>query len=302
MSDIDINNIKKLDGGLLLVFRELMRQRQTTAAARRLGLSQSAVSHALTRLRDIFGDPLLTRRSRGLEPTQRALELVPRIDALIDLTSATVHRRGAFDPAGSERRFNIASMDFVAAIIGPPLLRRLARSAPRVSFSVDLLLENRALDALTRGEVDMAIGRFFAPNPRLSVETLYNDRYCVVARRGHPELKGRISEAAYRTMGHVFSGSSSTHSSSERVPDGRQIATHALVPTWLSALLIVSSTDSIATCPRRLAECYARKLGLQILKTPFAMDDIRIYLARRAGASDQAIDWFHGQIKAAVGG
>ena len=109
MSDIDVNNIRRLDGGLLLVFRGLLRRRQTTAVALELGLSQSAVSHALTRLRDLFEDPLFIRRPHGLEPTRRALELAPRVDALIDLARETLEREGIFDPARSTRRFTLGA-------------------------------------------------------------------------------------------------------------------------------------------------------------------------------------------------
>src|SRR5258706_16011720 len=101
MSDIDLNDIRRLDGNLLLVFRELSRTRRTTEAARRLHVTQSTVSHALARLRDLFEDPLFVRRPHGLEPTQRALELAPRIDSLIDMIGGVMAREGAFDPAGS---------------------------------------------------------------------------------------------------------------------------------------------------------------------------------------------------------
>src|SRR5262245_57347684 len=114
MSNIEGIDIRKLDGNLLLVFRELSRTRRTTEAARRLGLTQSTVSHALARLRDLFADPLFVRRSHGLEPTQRAQELAPRIDSLIDMASTLVARGGGFDPASSQRRFVLAAPEFVA--------------------------------------------------------------------------------------------------------------------------------------------------------------------------------------------
>src|SRR4051794_29957142 len=122
MSDIDINHIRKLDGNLLLVFRELMRKRRTTEAAQQLGLSQSAVSHALTRLRGLFADPLFVRRSHGLGPPRRALELPPRIDRLIDAAGAVLGDGDGFDPTRSDRRFRIAAAEFVTALIGAPLV------------------------------------------------------------------------------------------------------------------------------------------------------------------------------------
>src|SRR5579871_2525803 len=98
MDEFDQLQIRKLDGGLLLIFRELLARRRARAVADQLALSPSAISHALVRLRDIFGDPLFIRRSHGLEPTQRALELGPRIEALIELIGQAVSSDAGFDP------------------------------------------------------------------------------------------------------------------------------------------------------------------------------------------------------------
>src|SRR5690348_3663701 len=132
MRDIISNDIRRLDGALLLVFRGLLRCRRTTLVAKELGLSQSAVSHALTRLRDLFDDPLFTRRPHGLEPTRRALELGPRVDALIDQLGSTLKRRSSFDPLHSERRFAISAPEFVTALIAPALVESVRKLAPRV--------------------------------------------------------------------------------------------------------------------------------------------------------------------------
>ena len=130
MSDFDIIDIRRLDGTLLLVFRELLIHRQATEVARRVGLSQSAVSHALGRLRELFDDPLFIRRSHGLEPTRRALELGPQIDVLIDLAGTTLSSKAGFEPARSRRRFNLAGPEFVTSIIGARLVEIFRREAP----------------------------------------------------------------------------------------------------------------------------------------------------------------------------
>src|SRR4051812_12268396 len=105
MSDIDRNKLRRLDGGLLLVFRELLRTGRASVVAQRLGLSQPAISHSLSRLRDLFDDPLFIRRPHGLEPTLRAQELGPQIEALIGLAARAMDPGGGFDPATSERIF-----------------------------------------------------------------------------------------------------------------------------------------------------------------------------------------------------
>src|SRR6185503_19326556 len=111
MSDIDLNKIRQLDGSLLLLLRELLSQRRTTLAAQRLGLSQSAVSQALSRLRVLFDDPLFVRKPHGLEPTRHALELAPRIDALLASMHEALGLSASFLPETAERAFRIGAPD-----------------------------------------------------------------------------------------------------------------------------------------------------------------------------------------------
>src|SRR5512143_1985527 len=281
MNDISSNDIRKLDGGLLLVFRGLLRRRRTTAVARELGLSQSAVSHALTRLRDLFDDPLFVRRSHGLEPTQRALELMPRIDALIDRLGDMLKRHETFNPAESERRFMLSAPEFITSMIGARLVNTFRRLAPKASFVVDFISPDLALEALRRGEIDVALGTF-GPLPKGFVsEMIFTDRYCVAARRGHPELKGRISAAQYARIGHIYAHAESEMAASQRVetPD---VALRAVVPRWLTVLTMVAASDAIATCPQRFAERQAKLLGLQLLKPPFVPLTIEVRAVRRA--------------------
>jgi len=295
MSDIDNDDIRRLDGGLLLIFRELLRRRRVTEAARVLGLSQSAVSHALARLRDIYSDELFMRRPHGLDPTRRALELGPRIEALIDLASETLRPEGGFDPARSERRFLFSAPEFVLALVGARLFERMRVEAPNASFIALYHTREPALEALRRREIDFAIGRFTAQRAGFVIETLYEDRYCVVARKGHPRFKsGRISRAAYVEAGHVFSGSPTEGDADEgeRAEDITGIKWRAVAPRWLPALVMASQSDALVTCPRRLAERLAPVLGLQILQAPFVSNRITVSVARRTGETDDAISWF----------
>ncbi len=298
MSDIDSINIRRLDGGLLLVFRGLLRRRRTNAVAQELGLSQSAVSHALARLRDLFADPLFVRRPHGLEPTRRALDLGPRIDALLDRMGETLRRRNAFDPAASERRFVISAPEFITALIGADLIGAFRAQAPRAQFAIDFLSPQSALEGLRRGQIDIALGRFGPLSQEFAAETIYRDSYCVVGRRGHKRLKGRIGPVQYNTIGHVFAYSESEAGEHRgATPD---IAFTATVPGWLTVLAIVAASDAIATCPRRLAERQAKLLGLQVLKPPFEPLAIEVSAVRRAGSEDAGADWLLDRIREAV--
>ena len=190
MSDIDQMRIRQLDGTLLLVLRELLRRRKTTEAARTLGLSQSAVSHALGRLREIFDDPLFLRRPHGLEPTRHALALAPRLDALLASAADVLGVATDFDPAGSTRSFHLAAPEFLTALLAGPLLEAFRRNAPRARFAFRPLLGDDALRAVRRDEVDLAVGRFARVHDDLRATALLTDRYCLVARQRHPSVRG----------------------------------------------------------------------------------------------------------------
>src|ERR1700754_4859021 len=159
MSDIDITKLRRLDGGLLLVFRELLRTGRASETAERLGLSQPAISHALSRLRDLFDDLLFVRRPHGFEPTRRAQALGPQIEALIGLAGRAMNP-GGFDPATSDRIFRFAAPEFVTALMGAELINRLKVVAPGVSFAIDHLAEEETYRPMGLGDGEFAIGRF----------------------------------------------------------------------------------------------------------------------------------------------
>jgi len=297
MQDIDFNNIRRMDGSLLLVFRELLREKRATTVARRLGLSQSAISHALTRLRDIFGDPLFVRKPHGLEPTRRALELGPRVDTLLQMADETLARERKFVPAESKRRFILSAPEFVTALIGARLIEAFRKQAPRASVIFESAPQQPAFQALRRGELDLALGRFGAVPAGLTSEVLFEDRYCVVARRGHPKFKGRISMEAYETAGHVFAIS---EGATEEEESNTSAVLLGAVPRWLTVLMIVAASDAIGTVPLRLAERQAKMLGLQVIKASYLQNRITVSAVRRADVKDAGADWFLAQVKAAV--
>src|SRR3954454_8040926 len=127
--DLDQIKLRRLDFSMLLIFRDLVRSQKTTVVATQLGLSQSAISHSLSRLRALFGDPLFIRRPNGLEPTLRAMELLPKIEAVLRLTQDALSMTAEFDPAASARSFRLAGNDLVGAVIAPSLLGLLRKQA-----------------------------------------------------------------------------------------------------------------------------------------------------------------------------
>ncbi len=284
MYEFDQLQIRKLDGGLLLIFRELLARRRARAVADQLGLSASAISHALARLRDVFADPLFIRRSHGLEPTQRALELGPRIEALIEAIGQAVGGEGAFDVRFSRRRFRIACAAPLETLIGPRLVDAFRAEAPLATFSTRWAVLDQALNAVRRGEVDTA----------------------------HPQAEGHVDLATYAMVGHVFVGVPDA-AFADQTPVDRQaiteaygwmpppnlIWTHGYVSNWETAMLMIADTDAMADCPRSLAVRYAPRFGLQVLDPPFEPFRFTVQAVRRA-TPDAGLDWLMSKLAEAV--
>jgi DNA-binding transcriptional LysR family regulator len=297
----------------LLIFRDLLLGRRASEAADQLGLSPSAISHALTRLRDLFGDPLFIRRSHGLEPTQRAIELGPRIDALLEEIGRTLGGDAAFDPARSRRRFRMVCPEDFASLVGDRLVNAFRVQAPNASFSTRWAILDRALRAVRRGQADLAIGVFDRLPPSLEARTLYEDDYCVIARRGHPQVCGPIDLTTYVSIGHVFVGTPDGALGDEApldrealaatygvFPPANVVRTHAYVTQWESAMLIVAGSDVLADCPRSLARRFADRLGLQILDPPHRPFRFKVQAVRRANADDAGLDWLLARLREAL--
>ncbi|CAE7404442.1 pcpR [Symbiodinium microadriaticum] len=247
-----------------------------------MGLSQSAISHALARLRDLFNDPLFIRHAHGLEPTRRALELAPRIETLLQLAGETLKRDAGFDPTASRRRFHIAWHPTLASTAGAALIRSFADEAPGAMFASRPLLLDQAMAALRRGDVDLAVGIFPTVAPGLVADYLFTDAYCVLARKGHPEIKGTITLDQYIRTPHIIYGAPKAFPSDEphydpdqireaygRLPEPDEVNILGYVNQWETAIIMAAESDAIVDCPSSLAKRFAKPLGLQILDTPY---------------------------------
>jgi DNA-binding transcriptional LysR family regulator len=299
MSDIDSAKIAQLDGSLLLVLRELLRLRRTTLVAERLRLSQSAVSHALARLRRLFGDPLFVRRPHGLEPTRHALELGPRIDALLDGLNDALGLSARFSAETTTRGFRLAAPDSITTLLAPALLQAFAEHAPQARFAFSQQLGVEALDALRRDDVDVALGRFRPELQNVLVERLFEDRYCLVARSGHPALRAKLTRALYRQLDRVLISVGGDFRSLELEPEGEIAASRrivAAVPRFLIAFAVVGESDAVAVAPERLAKRFAGAFDLRVHELPFALEPIRV-LALRKPHPDPGAEWLVGVLK-----
>jgi DNA-binding transcriptional LysR family regulator len=199
MIDINDTKLRQLDFSLLLIFQEVYRSRRSIAAAERLGLSQPAVSHALGRLREILGDRLFVRHPSGLQPTPRAIELAPKVDAILGLAEEALNGPSTFDPLASRRLFR------VSVLLTEPLISLFARAAPSAGLSLSFAGGPAlAFKKLRENDLDVAIGRFPEVPDDCRAARLFDESYLVVARPDHPQLRKGLDLDAYLALGHVI--------------------------------------------------------------------------------------------------
>ncbi len=270
-------NIAQIDANLLVSLDVLLAERSVTRSAKRLGLSQSAMSHQLRRLRELFEDPLLVGGRGGMVPSPLAETLeAPLRRALLDLGRA-VRGELAFDPATAQRTFTVATKDTVEMLGLPPLLGVMARQAPGIRMHAQPL-SSRSFVGLQDGDVDVAIGgsarSVLGMNlPGLRERVLFEHPFVCVVRRGHAAAKaGRLEIDDYLALRHIQietpGGPHSAAIDDALAERGLARTISAKVSSFVAGLFVVASTDLVATVVKGIAAPLAPRLGLTMLDAP----------------------------------
>jgi DNA-binding transcriptional LysR family regulator len=270
---ITVINISDIDLNLLLVLHTVLEEQSATRAARKLHVTQSAVSNALARLRQQLHDPLLVRQSRGLTPTPHAQALRPQLAALVRQASAVFEPPPRFEPAASTREFRIACLDYSSVVILPRLFELLRARAPQCSLRM-LTLEQLSVSGGLAGDIDLHIG--MPPNIAKGclAEPLFEDEYVCLTRRDPKRRQQRFRLNEYLAAAHVrVSVLDSTNDLIDQLLAKRGLSRKiALTVPHFSVLpLVVARTGAVATFSRRLAEVYATDARLALRAPPLAM-------------------------------
>ena len=302
MTDMNNSKLRRLDGTLLLVFAEAYRLRKLTAVAQRLGMTQSAVSHALGRLREIFEDELFLRRPFGVEPTQRARDLAPRVETIVRLTQETLTDAGAFDPATSAREFRVTGLDSATALLGSRLIALCRRTAPHIRLTFRSLVRKDSLRALGDGDVDAAVGLVWTKSPEFRAEPLYQETYRVAARRNHPKIGKTFDLKTYLALDHVLvsvTGDAVGIVDRTLAAKGHRRRVVATLPTFLPALAAVAKSDVIVTMPTKLVETYRKPFELRTYEPPLPIRPFTLSAVwHRRSDADPGLRWFIAQLRA----
>lgn len=293
---------KSTDLNLLVALDALLAERNVTRAARRLNLSQPALSAQLARLRLLFGDPLLLPAQRGMIPTQRALELQEPLRRALEEVRGVLLAGSTFDPAAADLTVCMAASDYGQYAVLMPLVIALAREAPGLRLAFRTLDVANLAQQMERGEVDVAVMTPQTAPDRLRMRILFEERYVAIVRRNHPAVGGGLDLDSYCSLEHVVvspqgggfagpaDGALAAHGRARRV--ALSAASFLIVPE------LVERSDMVALMPERIARDRADRL--QVFEPPVPVPGFSMAMVWHDRTNDHpAQRWLRARLLAA---
>ncbi|MDB5876696.1 MAG: bacterial regulatory helix-turn-helix, lysR family protein [Variovorax sp.] len=247
---------KRLDLNLLVTLEALLEEQNVTRAARRLHLSQPAVSAQLARLRDLFADPLLIPAQRGMTPTAKADELLAPLRSALEQVRATVGRDGDFNPSKASLTVCIACTDYLQIALAQPLVLELRRQAPGIRVALRILDIPHLAVQMARGEVDLALMTPGDAPAGLHTRRLFEERYVLIGRKNHPRLRRKLTATQFAQLDHIVvslrGGDFSTSADDTLAALGIRRNVVLSAASFLFVPGMVASSDLVALVPQRL--------------------------------------------------
>lgn len=256
--------------GLLVSLDALLQEGSVTGAARRVGLSTPAMSHALARIRERLGDPVLVRSGRGMLLTPRAVALKDQVHGVVTAARRALAPERPFVASELARTFVVHASDYVLTILGPTVDRLLREAAPQVCLR---FVPNTPDDpALLRDQgSDLAIGIYGDLPQEMRSRQLLTDRFVCVVRRGHPRAKRRLTLEEFVGIPHIQvapRGKPGGYLDDVLAERGRSRTVARAVPYFVTALQLAAATDYVLTISERIARQVADPRSITILEVP----------------------------------
>jgi len=291
-----------LDLNLLLALQVLLEERNVTRAARRLNISQPAMSAALARLRDYFQDDILVAQGRQMHPTAQAQSLAGPVRRMLADLDSLLASSASFDPATTQRTFRMVASDYITAGVIGSLTRRLATVAPRVRLELMLPCEEAA-QLVMEGQADLIITPEDFQDPEQPSELLCEERQVVVAWKDNAAMAGPLSEADFQRLGHV-----AVHVGSNRVPSfadrqlerlGQQRRIDITCGCFTVLPWLICGTERLAVLHERLARQLLAHFPLVMRELPFEFPVMREMIQyHKAREADEGLRWLRHELKA----
>jgi DNA-binding transcriptional LysR family regulator len=297
-------NLRAVDLNLLVALDALLRETHVTRAAESIGLSQPAMSNALSRLRRIFNDELLVRTASGMRPTARALELIAPVRDVLRQIERVLDSDVAFNASKSARTFVIRMSDLLSLLILPGFLKDVSGEAPAVKFEVVHLSPTATMEALEKDEVDVAVSMGLEPSRSIKSQVLFGDQMVCVMSKSHPLARGPLKVESFLKERHLKISMSPTDlrfvdAALARRQLKRDVAIN--VPHWLVVPSVLARTNFLAVMPGRLAKAIGHpELVVRELPFPSSRFDWTVYWHRRH-ESNPALHWVRTRLIEACG-
>jgi DNA-binding transcriptional LysR family regulator len=304
MGSIDMVDLKLFDLNLLVALDALIIEGSVSGAARRIGIGQPAMSHALGRLRDLFGDPLLVRVGSTMRPTARALDLAEPVARVLADIRANVLADRVFLPEREERVFRLGASDYVMAAILPKLLAGLHVAAANVRVAAGPVARDEADAKLTNGLIDVAVGYYPGESAAMKRETLFHEDHVCLFDADACGTTPPITLDAYLSLPHFlvssaadFSGAIDTALAAMKCRRFVQLST----PSFLTIPFLLRGSRAVAVVPLRLARHCRDAIGLAVSPPPVKVDGFDVAMVWHARTdSDPAQRWFRDRVREAV--
>jgi DNA-binding transcriptional LysR family regulator len=287
-------NLAAVDLNLLVAFDAMLTEGSVSGAAQRIGLSQPAMSKRLGRLRALLRDDLFVRSGDGVRPTERALDLADAIRSALRQIEDALGGYGRFDAPRSARAFRIGAMDHIAAVLLPHAMAMVCAQAPRAALIVRAMDRRQLVDALDRGDIDVALAALPDAPGTLRRAALFEERYVSLVSARHREIKEKLTLALFLKYPHLLI----THvgdlkGAVDRLLDERGLKRQVAmsVPYHLAVPAIIAGTDMIATLSERAVRLSGWP-GVRAFPVPIEFPSFReTMLWHRRNDNDPAHTW-----------
>jgi len=291
-----MKNLRGADLNLLVIFHALMAERNVTKAGERVGLAQSSMSNALTRLRDLFEDELFVRTPEGMMPTPTATKAAEYVQAAIFSAEEALNVGRAFSPENAEGTIVLLANDFIEFTVVPWIVHALGKQAPRIRLRTHPLIGEDFIQELDTGLADLAIAAPVDIPKRFRYTVLFNEPFDGIVRRGHPILQDSVSLDAFIASKHVvvshrFGATGVIDTVLKSLDVSLDVAVG--VSNLASVPPLVAKTDFLAVVPRRLAIIADRELPVRKFELPFAVPSVEAKLIWGRGVDrSPMLTWF----------
>lgn len=296
--------LNRLDLNLLHVFDTIYREGSLTRAAKSLHLTQPAVSHSLSRLRDHFDDPLFTRQGNQMVPTPLARRFLESMRPGLTQVQSAVNQFHAFDPATQRKTYSLGLRDILESTFLPRLMARLG-DYPELEIVSQRIPRRDMETQLAAGKLDFAVDVLLPVSDQTSHELLRRDRLVVLAREGHPLATGALDMRGYLSAKHVLVSSRTQGPGIEDFELSRlgvQRSIRLRCQHYYAACRVVEDTDLLLTMPEAYARIIAERANIRIMDPPANLPSVDVHLYwHRAYEREPALIWFREQLTAANG-